>query len=191
MSGWVADALAAERYEQAILLHFAGVGTPHAATADAELDAYSAAVLLNAASGPVLGKAFVSACRAAEVPAIIVLCSSPGASRPMPGMSHYGSGKLGMEYWVRAVASETLADDDVSVFAVVPFAVDTPMVREVLQQPAETQPVAAILRDAAERGQLATADATAAEIWRLILDGTESGSVVPVGAVPPDVRGAA
>jgi hypothetical protein len=52
-------------------------------------------------------------------------------------------------------------------------------------------PIAAILRAAAERGELASAEGTAAEIWRLVVDdGVESGSVVPVGAVPAAVRGA-
>lgn len=186
----VTAALSLRRYARAVFLHFAGVGSPHAVTVDAELGEYTAAVLLNAGSGPVLGKAFLSACRAAEVPATVVLCSSPGAATPMAGMSHYGPGKLGMEYWVRAVAAENADRDDVRAIAVVPFAVDTPMVREVIQQPADTQPVAALLRSAVERGELASAESTAAEIWQLIVDGPPSGAVVPVGAVPPELRAA-
>lgn len=183
----IAAGIAAGNYDRAVLLHFAGVGTPHAATVDADLGEYTAAVLLNAAAGPVLGKAFITTCRAQGVPAIVVLCSSPGAANPMPGMSHYGAGKLGMEYWVRAVAAEM--PEDVRTLAIVPFAVDTPMVREVMEQPAETQPVAAILREAAEQGALASADATAAEIWRATAE-APSGAVVPVGAVPPELRAA-
>jgi benzil reductase ((S)-benzoin forming) len=187
----IADALAACRYERAMLLHFAGLGSPHASTVEADLDEYTASVLLNAAAGPVLGKAFVSTCRAAATPATVVLCSSPGAATPMVGMSHYGAGKLGMEYWVRAIAEENGAGDGVHAFAVVPFAVDTPMVREVIERPAEGQPVAAELRQAAERGELASAESTAAEIWRLVVGGVRSGAVVAVGAVPPGMRGAA
>jgi NAD(P)-dependent dehydrogenase (short-subunit alcohol dehydrogenase family) len=105
----------------------------------------------------------------------------------MIGMSHYGAGKLGMEYWVRAVAEEG-PRDDVRAFAVVPFAVDTPMVREVLERPAPGQPAAALLREAAELGELASAESTADEIWRLVLDGVAHGTVVPVGAVPAELR---
>jgi short-subunit dehydrogenase len=183
--------LAARPFGRAVLLHFAGTGAPHAPTAAAEFREYRSAVLLNAACGPVLGQAFIRACRRGDVPATVVLCSSPGAATPMPGMSHYGSGKLGMEYWVRAVSAEHAAEDRVRAFAVVPFAVDTPMVREVIAQPADAQPVASVLRDAAERGELASAEATAAEIWQLVVAGTEPGAVVPVGAVPAGPRGAA
>jgi len=184
----VGDGLGPGRYDRAVLLHFAGIGAPHATTADADLDEYTSAFLLNAAAGPVLAKAFIADARAAGVPATVVLCSSPGAAMPMPGMSHYGAGKLAMEYWTRAVAAE---DDGVRALAVVPYAVDTPMVREVIAQTEGAPPVAAILRAAAERGELASAEATAAEIWRLVVDdGVESGSVVPVGAVPSVVRGA-
>jgi hypothetical protein len=63
------------------------------------------------------------------------------------------------------------------------------MVRDVISQPVEqAPPVAAILREAAERGELATAESTAAEIWDLVLGGAEPGSAIAVGAVPPEVR---
>jgi short-subunit dehydrogenase len=184
VSARLADALAARRHDRAVLLHFAGVGAPHVSTAEADLREYTAAVLLNCAAGPVLGKAFISACRDAGVPATVVLCSSPGAATPMPGMSHYGAGKRGMEYWIGAVAAEHAHDDDVRALAVVPYAVDTPMVRDVIAQTEGAPPVAAVLREAAERNELASADATAAEIWQLVLEPRESGAVVPVGAVP-------
>jgi len=190
VSARFAAAMSGRRYDRAVFLHFAGVGSPHATTVEASLDDYTAAVLLNAGAGPVLGKAFLSACRAVRVPATVVMCSSPGAATPMPGMSHYGSGKLGMEYWVRAVAAEYPDCDDVRAIAVVPFAVDTPMVREVIDQPADLQPVAALLRAAAARGELASAESTAAEIWQLVVGGVRSGTVMPVGAVPPELRGA-
>lgn len=183
----VAEGLRTDRHDQAVLLHFAGIGAPHATTADADLGEYTSAFLLNAAAGPVLAKAFIADARANGVPATVVLCSSPGAAMPMPGMSHYGAGKLAMEYWTRAVAAE---DDGLRALAVVPYAVDTPMVREVISKTEGAPPVAAILRAAAERGELASAEGTAAEIWRLVVDdGVESGSVVPVGAVPSAVRG--
>jgi benzil reductase ((S)-benzoin forming) len=191
VGGRIASALTARAYDRAILLHFAGLGSPHASTLEADLGEYTASVLLNAAAGPVLGKAFVSACRDARVPAIVVLCSSPGAATPMPGMSHYGAGKLAMEYWVRAVTAENDSDDVVRAFAVVPFAVDTPMVRDVIERPTAGQPAAGVLREAAARGELASAESTAAEIWRLVVDGAAPGAVLAVGAVPPEMRGAA
>lgn len=180
----LAAAVEAPGVRSATLLHFAGAGSPHAPTAEAEPSDYARSVLLNAASGPILGQAFLRACIRARVRATVVLCSSPGAASPMPGMSHYGSGKLGMEYWVRSVAAELEGRHDASVFAVVPYAVDTPMVREVIGQPVDQQPVAAVLREAAARGALAGVESVAQEIWRLVLGGTPSGSIVAVGAVP-------
>jgi short-subunit dehydrogenase len=186
----VNDTLTRARFDRALLLHFAGTGSPHAITAAARSDEYTAAVMLNNASGPVIGQAFVAACARADVPATVVLCSSPGAASAMAGMSHYGSGKRAMEYWVQAVTAEQSEDPDVCAFAVVPYAVDTPMVREVIAQPQDLQPVSALLREAADRGELATAQDTAREIWQLVVDGIAPGAIVPVGAVPPHVRAA-
>ena len=145
-----------------------------------------AAVLLNAASGQVLGKAFLDACRSSGTPATLVLCSSPAAAMPAYGASHYGAGKSALQYWAAAVATET--EGWARVFSVVPYAVDTPMVRTTIAQPPGATPVAEHLRAAAERGDLATPEATAAQIWDLVLDDTTHGSAVPVGAVPAELR---
>jgi hypothetical protein len=74
------------------------------------------------------------------------------------------------------------------VFSVVPDAVDTPLVRATIAQPPGATPVAERLRAAAEHGELATPEATAAQIWDLVLDDTTHGSAVPVGAVPAELR---
>jgi short-subunit dehydrogenase len=183
----VGDAVAGADVDAAVLLHFAGVGTPYGRADGAPLGEYAASVLLNAAAGPVLGTAFLQACRRRGTPATVVMCSSPAAATPMPGMSHYGAGKRALEYWTAAVAAEH-AGGDARVLAVVPFPVDTPRVRDVIEQPPEVQPVAAVLRAAADDGALASAEDTAAEIWRLVVDDGHAGEVVPVGAVPPGVR---
>jgi short-subunit dehydrogenase len=73
VSGRVCEILGARRHDRAVLLHFAGIGTPHANTAQADLDEYTDAVLLNSAAGPVLAKAFIANCRAGEVPVTVVL----------------------------------------------------------------------------------------------------------------------
>jgi hypothetical protein len=48
----------------AVLLHFAGIATPHTSAGDAPPEEYAASVLLDAASGPILGTAFLRAARA-------------------------------------------------------------------------------------------------------------------------------
>jgi len=182
----IRTAVAAPGVTSAALMHFAGVATPHGPAARAAWEEYTAAVLLNAASGPAIGQAFLAACADRGIHATVVMCSSPAAAFPMPGMSHYGAGKQALEHWTRAIAAEH-APTGACVFAVVPFAVDTPMVRAAMQQPPDVHPVAANLRAAADRGALAAADATAREIWRLVLDGDHEGEIIPVGAVPPGV----
>jgi benzil reductase ((S)-benzoin forming) len=189
-AGWPAIAAHFEKVlgrreaSAAVFLHMSGIGTPAGPAADADLEAYTAAVLLNSASGQVLGKAFLSACRRSNTDATLVLCSSPTAARTVPGVSHYGAGKSALQYWAAAVATEV--EGWARVFSIVPFAVDTPMVRETISRPGLT-PVAAKLSEAARRGELATAEATAAQIWQLVLDGTHA-EAVPVGAVPAEVR---
>jgi benzil reductase ((S)-benzoin forming) len=173
-------------HEAAVFIHMSGVATPIGPVVDADPGAYTRAVLLNAASGQVLGKAFLDACRNSGTPATLVLCSSPAAAMPAYGASHYGAGKSALQYWAAAVATET--EGWARVFSVVPYAVDTPMVRTTIAQPPGATPVAAHLRAAAERGDLATPEATAAQIWEHVLDDTTHGSAVPVGAVPAGLR---
>jgi hypothetical protein len=64
------------------------------------------------------------------------------------------------------------------------------MVRATIALPAGATPIADKLRAAAQRGELATAEATASQIWSLVLDDTTQGSAVPVGAVPAELRSA-
>ena len=178
------DAVLAEhRPGEALFLHMSGMGTPAGPVTDAALDAYTDAVLLNSAAGQVLGKAFLTACRRTGTRATLVLCSSPAAAKTLPGVSHYGAGKAALQFWAAAVATEV--EDWARVFSVIPFAVDTPMVRETIAHPDAT-PIAAHLRAAADRGELASAEGTAEQIWQLVLDGTH-GDAVPVGAVPAGV----
>jgi benzil reductase ((S)-benzoin forming) len=186
VAGHFGSVLNRHRHDAAVFIHMSGVATPIGPVVDADPGAYTRAVLLNAASGQVLGKAFLDACRSSGTPATLVLCSSPAAAMPAFGASHYGAGKSALQYWAAAVATET--EGWARVFSVVPYAVDTPMVRTTIAQPPGATPVAARLRAAAERGDLATPEATAAQIWDLVLDDTTHASAVPVGAVPAELR---
>jgi NAD(P)-dependent dehydrogenase (short-subunit alcohol dehydrogenase family) len=84
---------------------------------------------------------------------------------------------------VRTVAAEEAArDGGACVFAVVPYAVDTPMVRELIEAGAAV-PLAAHFRQAAREKRLADPDLTAHEIWQLLKAGDRHGEAVAVGAV--------
>jgi benzil reductase ((S)-benzoin forming) len=179
------EVLASGDYSQAAFVHMSGIGEPAAAVADADSAAYTAAVLLNSASGQVLGQAFLSACRRAGVQATVCLCSSPAAANPAPGVSHYGAGKSALQYWVASVARET--EGWANVYSVVPFAVDTPMVRKAMSDLPPGHPIGEHLRSSAESGRLATPEVTAEQIWALATDAGAHGKAVAVGAVPAEV----
>jgi benzil reductase ((S)-benzoin forming) len=180
-----ADVVGSGGFSRAVFVHMSGIGEPAAPVADVDAADYAAAVLLNSASGQVLGQAFLSACARAGVQAILCLCSSPAAANPAPGVSHYGAGKLAVQYWVAAVALET--EGWANVFSVIPFAVDTPMVRRSMAILPAGHPIGEHLRSSAASGRLATADATAEHIWELARDAATHGKAVPVGAAPAEV----
>jgi benzil reductase ((S)-benzoin forming) len=170
--------------EHALFFHCAGTEIPVGPLVEVDNDAYAAAVLVNSASGQVLGQAFIAACHQAGVPATLILCSSPAAAIPTPGLSHYSSGKVAIERWVQgAVLEQEHHSTDVAIWGVVPFAVDTPMVRNQGEAPREDVPLSGLLHDAMERGVLASPESVAAEIWAAIDEGVEPGTFVHVGAV--------
>jgi benzil reductase ((S)-benzoin forming) len=170
--------------EHALFFHCAGTESPVGPLIEVDPDAYTAAVLLNAASGQVLGQAFIRACQEQRVPATLILCSSPAAAIPTPGMTHYSSGKVALEMWVRGAALEQEHHStDVAIWGVVPWAVDTPMVRKSGGAPRDDVPLTALLHDAIERDVLASSDSVAAEIWAAIDAGVEPGTFIHVGAV--------
>ncbi len=174
---------------EAVLLHFAGTTVPMAPTVTADPGEYRSAVLLNSAAGQVLGAGFLAACHRREVAATVVMCSSPGAVNPQSGMAHYSAGKAALEQWTRTLALEQFAAPrPAKVFSVVPYGVDTPMVRAAMDVPPETLPASQHFRDQEAAGRLADPADTAREIWELIGTGVEQGAAVPVGAVPMAAR---
>ncbi len=175
------DAVLRERPARATLLHFAGALGPVGPAGAAEPGDYVRSVLLNAACGQVLGAMFLDACRRVEVPATIVMCSSPAATAPRAGAAQYCAGKAALEQWTRAVALE---QSEAVVFSVVPYGVDTPMVRAAMATPADELPLGELFRAAAAADRLARPQDVAREIWALVAAPPPAGSAVPVGAVP-------
>ncbi|HWH95296.1 MAG TPA: SDR family NAD(P)-dependent oxidoreductase [Baekduia sp.] len=177
--------LSSGEVQRAAFLHFAGIGSPYGHALGAPLDEYRRSVLLNAACGQVLGQAFLALCERHAVTPTLVQCSSPAAIEPMAGMTHYGPGKRAIEHWLAAIALER---PQVAAFAVVPWAVDTPMLRGGMAAPPDEHPLAPQLNELAARGDLATPEDTAQEIWALVEAGVAPGSVHDVGAVPAEAR---
>lgn len=172
---------------RATFLHFAGVGRPHGAAAEVDPAEYERGVLLNGASGMVLGQYFLRACKAAGIPCRIVLCSSPAALQPLFGMSHYNASKTAYDRWAECVRLETTPEEAL-VFTVVPWSVDTPMLRGVMDLPPEVDPLGAELKGMAAKGELAKPEDVADEVWSL-LDSGGVDEAAFVGAVPTDPSG--
>ncbi|HVO53866.1 MAG TPA: SDR family oxidoreductase [Solirubrobacterales bacterium] len=179
--------LADRRVGRAIFFHCAGTIVADGPTARADTVAYGQGIMLNSASGQALGQAFLTAVEEAGVKATLLLCSSPSATIVTPGLSHYCAGKAALEMWVRTVAAEVGEKPGAPrVFAVVPWAVDTPMVHDVMAESGDDLPLSDDLRRAAGAGELAGPADVAREIWQAIDNGVEQGANVHVGMVPEE-----
>jgi NAD(P)-dependent dehydrogenase (short-subunit alcohol dehydrogenase family) len=182
----IESTLDAERPSKAVFLHFAGAMGPIGPLRSVNLDEYRSSVLLNSASGQVLGAAFVAACAKREIPATLVLCSSPGAHKALEGISQYGAGKVAQEHWARAAALDLGGGTAPgNIFSVIPYGVDTAMVREAMASPSDVLPLGEMFRAAAAEDRLADPLDVAREIWDLVTSSaTEPGAAIDVGAVP-------
>jgi benzil reductase ((S)-benzoin forming) len=178
----VAEALAADDVDESVFFHCAGSVEAIGPLAETDADAYARAVLVNAAAGQVLGRAFLAAAEKAAVRATLVMCSSPAATNPRVGLSHYSAGKAALEVWTRAVAAELGDRSDMRVLCVVPHATDTPMVRALMDAPPADVPLSTLFRSAAADRTLASPDQVAREIWATIDERGPQGAVVHVGA---------
>lgn len=166
----------------ATFLHLAGTVAPLGAAVHADRAEYTSAFLLNAGSTIVLGQAFAAACVRHQVPATLVVASSPAASDVVEGLSHYGAAKAAVEHWLRIVAAEVAqANIPLRVLAVVPQAVDTPMVRGVMEADPSQVALSGHFAELARANKMATPRTAAQHIWAAIAD-PNSLSVVPVGA---------
>jgi benzil reductase ((S)-benzoin forming) len=160
------EVLASERPGRAVFAHFAGTGAPHGPSSEADPAEFRRSVLLNT-SGLILGQAFLSICSQAGVPAVLVVCSSPAALATHRGMGHYGAVKSALLHW-----SEVARDEESSgpnqFLSVIPWATDTPMLRDALSQDPDQNPLSGELRLAYERGEVASAVSVATAIWEAV-----------------------
>lgn len=170
---------------RAVFVHNAGTLEPIGFAGEVESRAYRDNVLLNSASGQVLGHAFCKAVLESGFSgeAILVMVSSGAASNPYPGWSAYGAGKAALDQWVRAVGEEQrVRNSNLTVLAVAPGVVATAMQGRIRStDPADFPPVQRF-QDLHDSGQLRAPDAAAEALWALL------GRDVAPGAVT-DLRG--
>ena len=184
--GWDRAAEAFEREldgfrgERAVFVHAAGTLEPIELAAGAGADAYRRAILLNAAAGPVLGQAFLSALGRARTRATLAMVSSGAAFLVYPGWSVYGPGKAALDHWVRTVAAEPAPPRGSAcrLLSIAPGILDTAMQERARSQDAERFGWVEEFRQLKRGGSLREPREAAREIWEILLGDAPSGSVI-------------
>ncbi|MDQ6750250.1 MAG: SDR family NAD(P)-dependent oxidoreductase [Actinomycetota bacterium] len=162
----------------AVFVHAAGTIEPIGYAGEVEGDAYASAVVLNSAAPQALGRAFLSA--AADVDAVrhIVMLTSGAATSVYPGWSSYGAGKAAVDQWVRNAGAEQDERGGVRVISITPGTVDTAMQERIRETSERDFPKRSKFVDLHERGELADPDDVARQIWELLAQELDNGSVV-------------
>lgn len=184
------QALDAERPDHAIFFHCSGGGDPVGRVVDLDPLEYGLVVTMNAASGIALSQAFLRACQRRGVRATLVLTGSPAAGKDVPGMAHYCASKNALQHWGRIVAMEMAPASGNRVITVVPYAVLTEIVKNVMTKDPAEVPLVNYFRQVEAAGEFASPEECARHIWTAIRE-APNGAAVPVGAVVIAERAAA
>jgi len=175
----IEDLVSGGDWDRVTLVHNAGTLTPIGYAGETDSDGVTANVLLNSASGQVLGHRFLAAVRGLTCRRELVLISSGAARRPTAGWATYGASKAAFDQWARTVGEEQADRGGAMVVSVAPGIVDTPMQEEIRATDVTDFPGVERFRSLHEAGELADPDETAGRLWALLDDPKlETGSVV-------------
>lgn len=163
--------------ERVVFIHAAGTLEPIGFAGEVDTGAYIDNVLLNSASGQVLGHLFLEALRGRTGTFDIVMISSGAASSPYAGWSSYGAGKAALDQWVRSVGAEQRERGGARVAAIAPGVVATAMQAKIRETPQEDFPKVDRFHSLHEDGVLVEPEVAAERIWATIERGIETGSV--------------
>jgi len=178
ISARIGDLLTTEQPERAVFIHAAGTLNPIGFAGEVDSGAYTRSVLLNCASGQVLGHAFLTALRDRKGQFDLVMVSSGAASATYAGWSAYSAGKAALDQWVRTVGSEQRLRGGVRVSAIAPGVINTPMQADIREMPIDDFPAVGRFHDLHREGELVEPDVAARKLWAAIETGLESGSVL-------------
>jgi benzil reductase ((S)-benzoin forming) len=165
---------------RAVFIHAAGTLTPMGFAGEVNSDAYASNVVLNSASGQVLGHLFLEAIQGRSGRHDLVMISSGAAQSVYPGWSSYGAGKAALDHWVRNVGSEQRERGGVHVSAIAPGVVATPMQKEIREMSERDFPNVERFHELHDQGKLAEPEQAARRVWDAIEEGIETGSVIDV-----------
>jgi len=166
--------------DRAVFIHAAGTLTPIGFAGEVDTDAYASNVVLNSASGQVLGHLFLDAVHDRDGVFDVVMISSGAASSAYPGWSSYGAGKAALNHWVRNVGAEQRERGGVRVSAIAPGVVATGMQSQIRETSERDFPNVERFHDLLEEGKLAEPADAASKIWSAIERGIETGSAVHI-----------
>lgn len=164
--------------EQVAFIHAAGTLDPVGFAADLDGEAYLRNVLLNSAAPQVLGQQFVAAARSLDARRHLVMLTSGAARSVYPGWASYGAGKAAIDQWVRDVGAEQDQRGGVQVLSIAPGTVDTGMQEQLRGTPERDFPSRQKFLDLHQQGKLTDPQDVARQIWALLDQGLDNGSVV-------------
>lgn len=165
---------------RAVLIHAAGTLNPIGFVGEVDGNAYASNVVLNSASGQVLGHLFLEAVAGRAGDHVVVMISSGAASSVYPGWSSYGAGKAALDHWIRHVGAEQRMRGGVRALAVAPGVIATSMQTQIRETSESDFPQVGRFHELHEQGRLASPDEAAIKVWRAIESDVETGSVVDV-----------
>lgn len=164
--------------QRAVMIHAAGTLAPMGYAGEVESRSYRQNVVLNSASGQILGDAFLEAVHGREGSHDLVMISSGAATTPYRGWSAYCAGKAALEQWVRVVGEEQKDRGGVRVSAVAPGVLDTSMQQMIRGQSDTDFPEVERFRQLHENDDLVSPESAAQKLWELIEGGIEPGSIL-------------
>lgn len=164
--------------DRTLLLHAAGVVSPIGFAGEVDDEAVARSALVNFASMPVVGHAWLRAVHGRPGRHQVCLLGSGAATSVYPGWSLYGAAKAALDQWVRIVGAEQEQRGGVEVCAVAPGTVDTPMQDALRAADPASFPRVGKFRDLHDEGKLRSPAEVAAQLWDVLDDGLEHGAVV-------------
>lgn len=177
---WASFAAEMEGFEgeRAVFVHAAGTLEPVGFAGEVDSATYAPSVLLNSAAPQVLGHLFLAAAHRLDVERHLVLVTSGAASNVYAGWTAYGAGKAAVDQWARNAGAEQEIRGGVRVLAVAPGTVATDMQARLRDTDEADFPQRQMFVDLHEQGQLTDPDDVARQLWSLLGQGLDNGSVV-------------
>ena len=173
------DLVSATDWDRITLIHSAGTLTPIGYVGETDSDAVTANVLLNSASGQVLGHRFLAAVRGLTCRRELVMVSSGAARHAVAGWATYGAAKAAIGQWVGAVGQEQADRGGAMVLSVAPGTLATPMQEQIRATDPSDFPRVQQFRERYEAGELADPDEIAGRLWKVLDDARlETGGAV-------------